>query len=253
MDATLLSCAAVLTPGQQRPQRRRSRKLDAIRVVVVLLLLGVGGWYVGDSGVMEFLERETLRGQVDELGAWGIALYFGAWILLVTFLGQTLLPTLAGGVMFGWLLGGVLATLGAALGNIVQFAVARTALRGPAESLLFRRFPHVPQAIEERGLALLVVLRFVWAPAWAVNLASGVTQVSFRDYLLALSAIFPGAILICLLSDSLFVYGWSAIPAARWGAMAAILVGGVGLYFWAVRRWPELRLSFRRPPPSEPR
>lgn len=242
----------MLAPGPARPKRRRSRKLDALRVVVVLALLGVGGWYVRELGVLQFLERETLRGHVDELGMWGVALYFGVWILLVTFLGQTFLPTIAGGVMFGWLLGAVLATVGAALGNICQFAVARTALRGPAESLLFRRFPHVPKAIEERGLALLVVLRFAWAPAWAVNLGSGVTRVRFRDYLLALPAILPGAILICLVSDSLFLYGWSAIPPARWGAMAAILVGGVGLYFWATRRWPDLRLSFRTPQEEEP-
>ncbi len=230
-------------PGPEAPPRRRSRKLDVIRVVVVLILLGVGAWYVRGSGVLEFLERETLRGHVDELGGWGVAVYFGAWILLVTFLGQTFVPTVAGGVMFGWLLGGLMAFVGAVLGHTAQYLVARSALRGPAESLLLRRYPQFARAIEERGLAVLVVLRFAWAPAWAVNLASGVTGVRLRDHLLALPAVIPSTLLVCLISDSVFLFGWSAIPAARWGAMAAILVGGVGFYFWATRRWPELRLK----------
>jgi uncharacterized membrane protein YdjX (TVP38/TMEM64 family) len=219
--------------------------------VVVLLVAGVGGWYLRGSGLMEFLEPEGLRGRVDRLGWQAYGLYFAAWVLLVTFLGQTFLPTVAGGVMFGWLLGGVLAVAGAALGHTCQFWVARKLLRGPAESLLFRRLPHVPRAIEERGLALLVVLRFAWAPAWAVNLAAGVTRVRFRDFVLAFPAALPGAVLICLVSDSLLVYGWRDIPPARWGWMAAILAGGVGLYLWATRRWPELKLSFRGKAPPD--
>ena len=232
-------------PPPERSPRRRSRKLDALRVVVVLLIVGVVGWYLRGSGLLEYLEPEGLRERVERLGWQAFGLYFGAWILMVTFLGQTFLPTVAGGVMFGWLLGGALAVVGGALGHTCQFWVARKILRGPAESLLFRRAPHVPRAIEERGLALLVVLRFAWAPAWAVNLAAGVTRVRFRDFALAFPAALPGAVLICLASDSLLLYGWSDIPPVRWGAMAAILTGGVGLYLWATRRWPELRLRFR--------
>ena len=221
-------------------------------MVLVLLAAGVGGWYLRGSGLLEYLEPEGLRDRVDSLGWRAFGLYFLSWILLVTLMGQTFLPTVAGGVMFGWLLGGVLAVAGGALGHTCQYWLARKVLRGPAESLLFRKLPHVPRAIEERGLALLVVLRFAWAPAWAVNLAAGVTGVRYRDFALSFPAVLPGAMLICLVSDSLLLYGWSAIPPVRWGAMTAILAAGVGLYLWATRRWPELKLSFRRPAPDAP-
>jgi uncharacterized membrane protein YdjX (TVP38/TMEM64 family) len=231
----------------EAPQRRRSRKLDVLRVIVFILLAGAAAAWLRGSGLLEYLEPEGLRARVDALGWWAIGFYFLAWILLVVLLSQTLLPTIAGGVMFGWLLGGILAVLGAALGASVQFWLARTVLKGPAESLIFRRLPQVREALEERGLALLILLRFVWAPSWAVNLGAGLTRLPYRTFAMAFPALLPGAVLITLLSDSLLVYGWRDIPPIRWGSMAAIVTGGIGVYLWAVRRWPELKLSFSKP------
>ena len=217
------------------------RKRDLLRVAAFLVVAAAVVPLVNALGLGELLDASTLRGRVDELGRTAWAIYLGAWVILVVFTGQSLVPTVAGGILFGWVAGGFAAVVGATIACTAQFLVVRYALRGPAERLFFSRFPRLMDGIEDRGLGLLVLLRYLWAPLALVNIAAALSQMPLRRFVLAFPALLPQALLYCLVSDSLYTFGWRAIPLERWGLMAALVLGGLGTYWIAVRRWPELR------------
>jgi uncharacterized membrane protein YdjX (TVP38/TMEM64 family) len=104
------------------------------------------------------------------------------------------LLTLFGGLMFGWLVGGAAAVLGASIGAIIVFLIARTAL---GESLTAKVGPAIGKlraGFQENALSYLLFLRFVPAfPFFLVNLAAAVLGVPFKTYVVGtLIGILPG-------------------------------------------------------------
>ena len=149
-------------------------------------------------------------------------------------------------VMFGWAAGAGLAVFGAFFATSVHYWLVRLLLRGPAEALVLRRFPRLKEGIEERGLALLVLLRFLWFPSMLVTMGSAVTRTSFRTHLVAIPAILPQAFLWCLGTDSLYTYGWDGIPLWRWALFVGVVAASILAYIYATRRWPQLKAFTRK-------
>ncbi len=226
----------------------KKRVVLAIRVSVLVALIGGMNFAAERYGLTEYLDPERLRGEVDTLGAKAFLLYFGAWVLLHVPAGQAFLPGAAGAVMFGWAAGGVMTVLGLGLAATLQFLVVRYLLRDAAAAMLERRFPTLGRSLEERGLGLLVLTRFLWVPPpWMVNVGAALTPISLKTYLAAFPACLPGALITCLAVDSVFTYGWWNIPAERWGIFLGVLGVSVVGYQMAKRRWPELGEALRRP------
>lgn len=224
---------------------------DLLRVLGLLAVLGVAGLLVRQMDLEALLDADRLRAQVDLLGWKAPVLYLGAFVVTLGIAGQILLPTIAGGVLFGWLGGGLMAVLGATLASVLQFLVVRYGIRGPAERLLLARFPAVRAQVEERGLALLVLLRFIWFPAAPLTFATALTRMPLQRFLLGFPALLPQALVVCLVSDSVARFGWTGVPWTRWGAVGVLAAVSFGAYLGAVRRWPQLR-ALRKAAPSAP-
>jgi len=104
--------------------------------------------------------------------------------------------TVAGGLLFGVALGAALAVLGATLGAIVLFLVARYALAdllaAKAEPLMARIRP----GLEQNGFSYLLALRLLPVfPFWLVNLAPALAGMRLAPYAAAtFFGIIPGAL-----------------------------------------------------------
>ncbi len=200
-------------------------------------------WVSQQEWARSLLDVELIRELSGSVGLWIFPLYLGVWVLGG---GQIMLPTLAAGVLWGWGAGALMAVLGSAVSGSIYFFVIRQLLRKPVEVWFGARIRPLQAPLEARGLALMVIWRLVWGPAFPLIAAAALCRVRFRDFLLAAPAMLPGALLVTLVADSLALHGWRGVPAERWLVAAALLGGTAAVYGLAVRRWPELRVVRRK-------
>ena len=101
-----------------------------------------------------------------------------AWILLTPALVSGTLLAAATGLLLGGVAGMPVALLGATLGGIAAFAVARRFGRGPAEALAGERVTRMRERVERRPLLAIVLARAApGSPATFLNYAIGLTRV----------------------------------------------------------------------------
>ena len=166
-----------------------------------LLLLVVAAAVVLAMGWQSYLSVQQLAENRDALGAF-IALYTVTVALSVP--GAAVL-TLAGGLLFGWLLGGIASMIGATLGAVIVFLIARSAL---SEVLAARAGPWLDrfrEGFKQDAFHYLLFLRLVPIfPFWLVNLAPGLLGVSFATYLITtILGIIPGTFAYSLAGSGL--------------------------------------------------
>ena len=172
--------------------------------------------------------------------------WIGAYLVFWMVANSVLWPTLAGGVLFGWAGGTALGLVGAALGATVQLLVIRTFLRAPAEAWLGKRLVPLQGALEERGLALMIVWRLLWLPVSWLTVAAALTRIPLWQHVVAVLAMTPGMVGMTLMADSLVVHGPMGIPWQRWAVLIGIFGSSFAFWAWAQQRWPALRVA-RRP------
>ncbi|HET6202985.1 MAG TPA: TVP38/TMEM64 family protein [Planctomycetota bacterium] len=135
---------------------------------------------------------------VNGLGFWGPVAFVGGYTLAaVAFIPGSVL-TLAAGAIFGLAKGTGLVFLGAVLGSVAAFLVARHLARGAVERRLSgnEKFAAIDRAVGKEGRKIVLLLRL--SPVFPFNLlnyALGLTGVRFRDYLLGSVGMIPGTLL----------------------------------------------------------
>lgn len=165
---------------------------------------------------------------VAGLGIWGpIVFIVGYAAAVVAFVPGSLL-TLAAGAIFGFTEGVIYVFLAATLGASLAFGLARSVARRSIEQRLAgnARFAAIDRAVGQAGLRIVVLLRL--SPVFPFNLlnyALGLTQVRFRDYLVASLGMLPGTIA--------YVYYGRVAGSVASAASGAVDTGGVGA--WTLR------------------
>jgi uncharacterized membrane protein YdjX (TVP38/TMEM64 family) len=138
--------------------------------------------------------------------------------------------TLTGGLVFGWFFGGIVAVIGASIGAIIVFLIARSAL---GEGLAAKAGPAIAKlraGFQDNALSYLLFLRFVPAfPFFLVNLASAALGVPLKTYVIGtFIGIIPGTFAFASIGaglDSVVVAAkadYAACLAAK-GASACVL------------------------------
>jgi uncharacterized membrane protein YdjX (TVP38/TMEM64 family) len=163
------------------------RVVGAIAALAILVLLArqLGGY------VPVFAEW------VEGLGPLGPLVFIAGYaIAVVAFVPGSLL-TLAGGAIFGVAEGTVVVFIGASLGAILAFLVARYVARAAIERRLAgSRFAVLDRAIEKEGRKIVFLLRLSPVfPFVLLNYALGLTRVRLADYALACLGMLPGTLL----------------------------------------------------------
>lgn len=168
-----------------------------------------------------------LVGWVEDLGAWGPAVFIAGYALAtVAFVPGSIL-TLAAGTLFGLGPGVAYVFCAAVLGSTAAFLIARHVARSAVERKIAGNatFAAIDRAIRTEGWKIVVLLRL--SPAFPFNLlnyALGLTGVRLVDYLVASVGMLPGTVL--------YVY------LGKIGGDAAAAAGGaasVGVEGWIVR------------------
>ncbi len=163
------------------------------RVIPFLALAGLAlaVWF---SGLTDYLGWESLaRHQASlltKVAAWPVlapvAYVAGYAVFVALSLPQAVVVTITGGLLFGTLLGGALAVLGASLGAVILFLLARTAF---GDSLAARggTFVQTVRAgLQRDGFNYLLAIRLIPVfPFWLVNLAAALGGMRLLPYVLA--------------------------------------------------------------------
>lgn len=130
----------------------------------------------------------------------GALLFVPLYALWVTLLLPGVWPSMLAGALYGTVWGSVVVFVGASLGALLVFLLGRTWLRGWARRRLegAPKLRAVEQAVSREGLRLVLLTRLSPAfPFSLLNLAYGLSDVSWRDYSIGLIGILPGTILFC--------------------------------------------------------
>lgn len=92
--------------------------------------------------------------------------------------------TITGGFLFGWLVGGALSVVGATIGAMAVFLIARTALSDVLVAKAGPRLQRFADGFREDAFSYLLFLRLIPVfPFWLVNLAPGLLGVRFWTYI----------------------------------------------------------------------
>jgi len=172
--------------------RKPRNKLIGIVAVIILLVI-----LIKASGITESFSLPELRAMVKSFGIWGplgFIILYGLSIAIGT---PGTLFTIAGGLLFGRWFGTLYNVLGATLGASGAFWIARLVSR----KTITKRFGHTKwfsafnRGMEKNGFNYMLFVRLVpLFPFNGINFASGITNISFRDYTLGTAiGIIPGA------------------------------------------------------------
>lgn len=180
---------------------RQKQKPLAVRLLPLVLLV-IAGAAIWLSGLLDYVSLQQLAENREVLNAYvaanlvvAIAVYIGIYAAVVALSLPIASPlTLAGGFLFGWLLAGLSTVIGATLGAVIIFILARTAL---ADTFARKAGPLLGKfraGFQEDAISYLLFLRLVpLFPFWLVNLAPALLGVRLRDYVIAtFFGIIPG-------------------------------------------------------------
>lgn len=144
-------------------------------VIAVLVLLPIGDWTTA-----------VLR-RVEGLGVWAAVVLGALWIPAAILLVPGVVLTLGTGFLLGVGWGVVVVSLGSTAGAVAAFWMGRTLARRRVRKAIEERprFRAVDQAVGEEGIKIVFLSRL--SPLFPYNFqnyAFGVTEVSFKDFLL---------------------------------------------------------------------
>ncbi len=203
------------------------KALTVAAALAALLLLGRRA-----AGLVPALAEQVLR-----MGAWGPVAYVGIYTLGAVLLIPGSVLTLAAGAIFGLIQGTVLVLMAATLGAAAAFLVARYLARDYVERRIGTgRLAAVDRALARKGLRLVLLLRLTpVVPYSLLNYSLGLSQVRFRDFLLASVGMLPGTVLYVyygkVIGDVAALAGGAAVPhdLAYWIFIAVGLVATIAV------------------------
>ena len=194
------------------PDRVDARK-SWLRRLSPLLLLIAGTALVLAMGWQSYLSLESLAENRDALAAFIEANMLLALLAFMAIYAVTVtlsLPggavlTLAGGLLFGWFLGGIASVIGATLGAVAVFIIAKSALSDLFAAKAGPWLDRFRQGFQKDAFNYLLFLRLVPIfPFWLVNLAPGLLGVSFSTYVITtILGIIPGTFAYSLAGNGL--------------------------------------------------
>ncbi|GCE65758.1 TVP38/TMEM64 family protein [cyanobiont of Ornithocercus magnificus] len=158
----------------------------------------------------------------------GTLLFIPLYALWVMLLLPGIWVSMLAGLLYGTWWGSCLVFVGACLGAELVFIISRRGLRDWSRQRL-AKFPQllaIEQAVSQEGLKLIVLTRLSPAfPFSLLNLAYGLSGVSFRDYTVGLIGVLPGTLLFCALGAL----------AGDISSFADVLAGKIDPFNWLFR------------------
>ncbi len=134
----------------------------------------------------------------------GVLMYVIFYALWVTVLLPGSWMSMLGGFLYGSLFGSIYVFFAAILGASLTFYSGRKLFGNWIQKRLvvFPKYQLIEQSITKEGIRFIILTRLSPAfPFGLLNLAYGLSKVSFKDFILGLFAILPGTVLYCSLGS----------------------------------------------------
>lgn len=173
-------------------------------ILLFLLIIGglFGGWYLFHN---YDLRPETIRDYLLSFGSWApLVFIIGYTIGSVTLMPAAIL-SITGGLVFGPLFGTIYTVIGASLGAILSFGIARFLGRGFVQPLLKGKLGQCDAFIGRHSFIIILFMRLVPIfPFDIVNYGAGVCGIKTGSYIVAtVVGIIPGTFAYVYLGSSI--------------------------------------------------
>lgn len=217
-----------------------------VSLIAVLALALALSWHY--TPLHELAQVETLRAFIQQhttalsaplmvIGLFGL---LGLLVMPVTVM------ILVTAVLFDPVQSVIYASLGSLFSASLSFAVGHLLGKRYIRHLLGRRLNRISRAVAERGVFAVFALRSMpVAPFTIINLVSGASHVSYRDFMLGtLIGMAPGIVAISIVGESL----WQLLKNPSPESIALLIAGavawiGVGLGLQRLTTWLRDRRS----------
>jgi uncharacterized membrane protein YdjX (TVP38/TMEM64 family) len=172
----------------------QTKNTKALLIALVIVAIGVGFLFLPVR--QWFLQ---LQGQIESLGAIGPVVFALAYVVLTVLLVPGSALTLGAGAIFGLWLGAITVIIGANLGALCSFLLARSFLRERVARWAEAnpKFTALDRAIEREGFKMVLLARLSPVfPFTLLNYFLGLTRIRIGSYIVAnLIGMLPGTFL----------------------------------------------------------
>lgn len=215
-----------------RAARRGSRPGTALRLAALVAVVVAIVW-VAVSVRLPGLD--ALHERIEGFGWWSWLVFATAYAVVALTPIPVTIMALLGGLLFGVVAGSLLSVIGAVIGSIGAYWIARALGRTTVLRLLGRHAEKLEQRLDESsGFAAVFTLRVMpGMPYWPVNYGAGALGVPNRTFTVAsLVASVPGQV-------SLVAIGAFIAAPSFWSGAVVVVSWAVVLGFtvWAWRSW----------------
>lgn len=157
------------------------------------------------------LNPEVIRHYIEGFGPWAIAVYVGLYTInTLTLIPPIAFMSLSAGALFGPIWGTVALTLGAFCGTTITFIVSRFFGGKLVDKFVKGKAAEFNEKLSKKGFIVLLPMRLIGFPPYEfVNYASGLSKISYKDYISAtMLGMSPAIIIQVLLADRLANFSW---------------------------------------------
>lgn len=171
--------------------------MRALHVRVIAVICVLGALFLAFRLLPVAAWLTSFQAWVRHLGPIGYVVYALVYAVCVTALVPASLLTFGAGAIFGFIGGTIVVVVGATLGAMLAFFLARTVLRRKVEQMIERRpkLAAVDRAVAKEGTKLMLLCRLSGFPPFVfANYAFGLTGVGALSYFLTtFFGIIPGS------------------------------------------------------------
>jgi len=189
----------------------QSRSWVARAVPVIVVVAAIGAFFA--LGLDRYLTFEALKENraflqdwTQEHGVLAAVVFIAANCVMVALsLPGAVWATLAGGFVFGTWMGGLYVVIGATLGALLIFLIARYALADFFRAKAGNAVKRMEAGFNDNALSYMFVLRLIpLFPFWLVNLVPAFLGVSVRTYIIGtFFGIMPGSLVFASVGNGL--------------------------------------------------
>lgn len=200
----------------------------SLTLLLTLVLLGGGGWFLWQTGFFSVTSAEGMRTYIQHFTPYSHLIYFLiqlASVILAPI--PSNLTAMAGGLLFGVWLSFVLTAAAVILGSMIVFLLARSLGRSFADRFVSQRVSERYLEIirRKRDVFLALVFLFPFFPDDLICILAGLTDIAPLRFLVLVTLTRPWGLLVaCAL-------GGSVISIPIW---AMVLIGALGLALFLV-------------------
>lgn len=180
--------------------------IAAIAVILVVTLFVQHQQGCLQCSVAKTFSSDVIRHFIGGFGPWAIVIY----VLLYAVNTISILPpiafmSLSAGFLFGPVFGFIALTLGSFLGTSATFFIARRFGGEFVDKITKGRAVEFQRKLSNNGFFVILPIRLIGFPPWElVNYVSGLSKISYRDYITAtMIGIMPAVIIQVFFSDRL--------------------------------------------------